>query len=175
MSDWFVGKILTGSEGKLHTTFKEIGVESYYPTIKRKRRSPGNATRERYEEAALPGYLPIRAATVEAPETREKVYREAAFYDFLRDIDDVIAAIKDSELDPLRAMEKSEPVKFIAGPVFYIGEIIRVSYNNPHVHKSFWGMIGQVVSVRNGRYCLGGHDFAKETWFSGLQLLKPAV
>ena len=175
MSDWVVGKVRTNSESKIAGTLEEIGVEAYCPMLKRKRRSPGSAVRERIEEPALPGYIPIRAAHMEAPESREELYRNPDFYDFIRDVSHAVVLMMDSALDPLRAMENAEPVKFISGPAFYLGETVRVPPNNGHVLKAFWGMKGQVVSVKNGRYCLGGHDFTKETWFSGCQLLRPAV
>ena len=169
--DWVVGKVRTNSEARLAERCREMGVEPYCPMIKHKRRSPGSAARERFEEPALQGYLPMRAATVEAPETREELYRETGFHDFLRDIDHVIALMKDSDLEPLRAMERAEPVKFFSGPSFFLGEIVKVPYNSPRVLKAFWGMTGQVVAVKNGRYCLGGHDFTNEAWFPGYQLL----
>ena len=175
MTDWVVAILRTGSEKRMHDRCREIGVESYCPMLKRKRRAPGKATRERFEEPAIPGYLPVRAAHVEASETREELYREPDFYDFIRDVTDQIATMDDEALDPLRAMENAEPVKFISGPMFYLGEIVKVPYSNPNVPKAFWNMIGKVVAVNRGRYCLGGHDFVKETWFSGCQLLKPAV
>ncbi|MGI9485457.1 MAG: hypothetical protein ACR2RF_06155 [Geminicoccaceae bacterium] len=109
--------------------------------------------------------------SVEAPETRERLYREPSFYDFLRDINHEIALMLDSDLNPLRNMETAEPVKFYSGPSFFLGQIVKVPYNSLHVQKGFWGMTGQVVSVKNGRYCLGGHDFTMEAWFNGRQLL----
>lgn len=173
---WYVARVSTGSETKLNALCDEIGVESYCPLSRQKGpRRRGEQGREAIERPALQGYLPIKAVTVEASETREKLYRERDFFDFLRDVTNEIAAMDDEELNPLRAMEKAEPVKFISGPVFYIGEVVKVPYNNGHVSKAFWNMVGQVVGVKNGRYCLGGHDFTKETWFSGCQLLKPAV
>jgi len=174
--DWVVGKVRTNSEARLAERCREMGVEPYCPMIKRKRRSPGGTARERFEEPALSGYLPMRAATVEAPETREELYRENGFHDFLRDIDHVIALMKDSDLEPLRAMEKAEPVKFYSDvPRFYLGEIVKVPYNSPHVLKAFWGLKGQIVGVKNGRYCVALEDKVSarmlETWLSPYQLL----
>lgn len=66
-------------------------------------------------------------------------------------------------------------MKFYSGPTFFMGETVRVPYNSDAVSKAFQGMTGQVVAVKNGRYCLGGLDFTMETWFTGCQLLKPGV
>lgn len=179
MTDWAVAILRTGSEKRMHDRCREMGVESYCPMLKRKRRAPGKATRERYEEPALSGYLPVRAAHVEASETREELYREPDFYDFIRDITHEIATMDDEALNPLRAMENAEPVKFISGPMFYLGEIVKVPYGNSNVSKAFWSRKGQVVNVWRGSYCLALRDEVSnrtlEVWFSGCQLLKPAV
>lgn len=170
--DWYVGKVRMNSESKLAGSLEERGVEAFCPFIRQKgprRRTDG--TREAIERPALQGYLPIRAEHVDAPATREYLEQEPDFRDFLRDINNDIARMLDSALDPLRSMEKAEPVQFIAGPVFYLSEVVKIGYNNPHVPKAFWGMTGQIVNVKRGRYCLGGHDFTMEAWFSGMQLL----
>ena len=174
MTDWAIAILRTGSEKRMHHRCKEIGVESYCPMLRQKgRRRRGEPGREAIERPALAGYLPVRGEHVD--DAREGLDWDSDFRDFLRDIDDAIAFIRDSELDPLRAMEKSEPVKFISGPVFYLGEKVKVPYGNESVSKAFWSREGTVVAVKNGRYCLGGSQFPLETWFSGCQLLKPAV
>ena len=175
--DWVVGKVRTNSESKIAGTLEEIGVEAYCPVVRQKGSRRTDGTREAIERPALSGYLPIRAAHVD--DARETLEDEPDFRDFIRDINYEICRMLDSALDPLRSMEKAEPVKFIAGPVFYLGEVVKVPYNSPHVLKAFWGMTGQVVSVKNGRYCLALRDNVSDrtldTWFTGLQLLKPAV
>lgn len=174
---WIVGKLRTGSEASMSRRLEDIGVEAYCPMERQKGpRRRGENGREAIERPALPGYLPIKEATVARAETWEWLDREGDFYDFIRDVNNEFARMHDEDLNLLRSMEKnSEPVRFIAGPVFYLGERVKVPYNSPHVAKAWWGMIGQVVNVRNGRYCLGGQDFKMEAWFSGCQLLKSAV
>lgn len=169
MTDWFVGKVRPYSEAKLAGTLEEMGVEAYAPVIRQKGTRRRDGTREAIERPALQGYLPIRAAHVEA--SWEWLEQEQDFRDFLRDVTNEIATMPDEQLNPIRAMEQSKPVKFVSGPMFYIGEIVKIPYGSERVPKAFWSRIGQVVSARNGRYCLGGHDFAMEAWFSGSQLL----
>ncbi len=169
MNDWVIGKVRTSSESKIASTLEEIGVEAYCPMVRSKGQRRSDGTREARERPALPGYLPVREAHVW--DAHEALEHDPDFYDFLRDVTNEIASMKDEELNPIRAMEKAEPVKFYSGPSFFLGEIVKVPYNSPHVLKAFWGMTGQVVSVKNGRYCLGGHDFTMEAWFNGMQLL----
>ena len=172
--DWVVGKVRTSSESKVKEKLEEIGVEAYCPMERKKgprRRTDG--TREAIERAAIPGYLPIRAAHV--VDAHEALEQEPDFYDFLRDVTNEIATMADEALNPLRQMENAKPVKFISGPVFYLGEVVKVPYESPNVMKAFWGMTGQVVSVKNGRYCIALRDKLSnrtlDTWFNGWQLL----
>lgn len=173
--EWLVGRLRTGTEKRMAHRLEGIGVETYCPMERQKGpRRRGEPGREAREHPALPGYLPIKEATL--VNAWEWLDRDGDFYDFIRDVNNDLARMMDKDLNPLRTMEKNgEPVRFIAGPVFYLGEWVKVPYNSPHVHKSWWGMVGQVVNARNGRYCLGGQDFKMEAWFSGCQLLKPAV
>jgi hypothetical protein len=175
--EWLVGKLRTGSEERMSGRLGDIGVEAYCPMERQKGpRRRGEPGREAIERPALPGYLPIREATLASPDAWEWLDRDGDFYDFIRDVNNDLARMLDLDLNPLRSMEKhSEPVRFISGPVFYLGERVKVPYNSPHVAKAWWGMIGQVVNKRNGRYCLGGHDFKMEAWFSGRQLMNSAV
>jgi hypothetical protein len=173
MNDWVIGKVRTNSEGKIATTLSGIGVEAYCPMVRSKGQRRTDGTREAVERPALPGYVPVREEHVW--DAMEHLEHDPDFYDFLRDIEHVIATIRDSDLDPLRAMEKAEPVKFYSGPSFFLGEKVKVPYNSPHVMKAFWGYEGQVVGVKNGRYCLALKDKVSgrtlETWFYGYQLL----
>ena len=173
--DWVVGKVRTNSESKIAGTLEEIGVEAYCPVVRQKgprRRTDG--TREAVERPALPGYLPIREQHV--LDARETLEQEPDFYDFLRDIDNVIQAIADAEFDKIRELiRRSEPVVYMAGPPIEVGIIRKVPAVDERI-KPWWSMVGEVIerSGKEGywRYKLGGHKFGdKEVWFSGQQLL----
>lgn len=172
---WAVAKLRTGAEQFMHEVCKEIGVESECPMITRKRRRPGSPTRERFEEPALSGYLCMTAASVEAPETRERLREEASFYDFLRDVTNALMTMPDSALDPLRMITDGEPVEYTSGPVFRVGEVIAVPQSDDPKFKCFSSMKGQVIFANAGRVVLDNYDFTKPTEFPALKLLRMSV
>ena len=168
MSDrWAVGNVRTGSELEPARSLKETGVEVYAPSVTVKSRPAGKRRPIDKHLPIVPGYLFIDPDVDPAD-----VEHDSRFYYFLRDITDRLAEVSDDDLAPIRAIEsEGHRPKYISGPQFHIGEIVKISYGNPLVPKAFWGYTGQIIAKRQSGYCLGGHDFVKEVWFTGCELL----
>lgn len=108
MTHWNVAVIRNGAEASIAALCTDIGVEVFLAMERRKGpRRRGEPGRELIEQPLMRGYIPMRSSTVEDPETRERLYQDAAFYDFIRDVTHEISQMPDAALDPLRAREKA--------------------------------------------------------------------